>query len=129
MDYSLMQNIATDSWVKSMWKFITTSNLKLKMVAPPLKETKKQDVFLMQEFINKGYKNSQLVTLNICRKHLQIITLGDITVTDGSIIHPDAKYDRKSTVSTSIYKWPFQPSPDDKSWKLWRRALKKPNAC
>ena len=61
------------------------------------KRNKKNDVLLMQAFINIGYKNSQLGMLNICQKHLQVITLGDITVTDGSIIHPDVKYGQKMT--------------------------------
>ena len=124
-DYSTFHKLATTSWLKSIWKFLRTYKIHVTMIASALKMTKNNDIFLMEAFSNCGYKNSKLVTLNICRKYLQVVTLGDITGADGTTILPNIKAGRQHTTSTSSYKWPQQSSPDLKSWKLWRQALRR----
>ena len=123
-DYPLYHNLATDSWIKSLWKFLFDMNIQITMRSPPLKPTKTHDTYLIEAFAAQGFKNSQLRRLNNCRKHLQVTTLGDITVADGSIILPDIKRGQLPSSSCSTFTWPRQPSPDDQSWKLWRKALK-----
>ena len=95
------------------------------MKTPLLPETKVTDIFLMDAFASAGYKNSKLTSLNVCRKYLQVITLGDITTADGSLILPSIKAGRQMTTSTSNLLWPHQPHPDEVSWRLWRAALRK----
>ena len=123
-DYSLYHTLATDFWIKSIWKFLFHTKIQIKMRSPPLTSTKTNDTFLIEAFQAQGYKNSQLRCLNICRKHLQVTTLGDITVADGSVILPDIKAGHLPSSSSSTFTWPRQPSPDDQSWRLWRKALK-----
>ena len=79
----------------------------------------------MEAFSAYGYKNSKLVTLSICKKYLQVITLGDIiSVADGSLILPDIKKGNRPSLSQSSYEWPNQTSPNRQSWTLWRQALR-----
>ena len=94
------------------------------MCSPPLLVTKVDDVYLMESFASHGYKSARLSTLNICQKYLQVLTLGDITTPDRSTILPPIKAGQRPISSTSSLVWPTQPSPDPKSWRLWRSALR-----
>ena len=94
-------------------------------IVPELASSKENDVFLMQVFAQQGYRNSKLHTLNRCRQHLQVITLGDITDAGGTIILPPIKKGQIMSTSTSIYQWPRQPDPGPQAWRLWRQALRK----
>ena len=71
-----------------------------------LRATKANDTFLIEAFADRGYKNSQLTTLNICRKHLQVTTLADITVADGSVILPAIKAGKEPSTSSFTLIWP-----------------------
>ena len=124
-EYAFYHPITTESWSKSLWKFVSTHRIKIQMASPTLRHTKKDDVFLIPSFIQHGYKNSKLKMLNTCRKYLQVVTLGDITSANGTLILPNIKAGRPHTTSISQYNWPHQPTPDRKSWAIWRQALRR----
>ena len=74
-----------EGWYKSLWKFMSDPFHKLDITkdyeALPLLRNK--DVYIMQAFVDKGFKNSELKALNFVRKFIQAITLADITTIDG----------------------------------------------
>ena len=125
LDYSVHRWLASESWIKSIWSFLHRYNIKLEMLTPALKETKKDDLFLMKEFVSQGYQKTKLQTLNTCRKYLQVTCLGEITNGNGSQILKSIKVGSKLTCSSSSLKWPTQTRPDESSWKIWRSALRK----
>ena len=45
-----------------------------------------KDVYLMQAFVDQGFKNSELKALNFVRKFIQAVTLADIATADGKRI-------------------------------------------
>ena len=100
---------------------LTKQETKTSMSSPELLPIKRDDIYLVQAFQQHGYKNSKLIALNICRKYLlQVVTLGDITVTNGSLILPNIKAGIHHTISSSTYSWPQQTLLDEKSWGIWR---------
>ena len=128
-DYTTFQHLATPSWIKTMWKFLHTHQITIPMTSKALAATKTNDTFLILAFHQQGYKNSKLTTLNICRKYLQVVTLGDITSANGSLILPNVKAGIRDTTSSSLYEWPDQAKPHPKAWALWRQALKQTFEC
>ena len=124
-DYSKYCWLASNSWIKSLWKFLSLHDINLHMLTPDLKETKKNDLFIMKEFVAQGYSKKKLLILNACRKYLQVTTLGEITNGDGNIIIRNIKSGCKLTCSTSTLSWPNQAKPDNSAWMLWRSALRK----
>ena len=42
-----------------------------------------KDVYIMQAFVDKGFKNADLKALNFVQKFIQAVTLADIATTDG----------------------------------------------
>ena len=124
-DYSKFQYLASPSWIKSIWCFVSKFKINLDMETPTLGKTKVDDLFLMKEFVIQGYSKQKLQVINACRKFLQISTLGEITNGNGSIIMRHIKLGQRLSCSTSTLKWPVQQRPDEPSWKLWRSALRK----
>ena len=86
IDYSKFQYLASPSFIKLIWYFISNFKIKLEMATPALEKTKVDDLFLMKEFVIKGYSKQKLQVINACRKVLQISLLGEITNGNGSII-------------------------------------------
>jgi hypothetical protein len=107
-----------------MWQLVSQINfmIKVKRAWKPLLQCK-NDLMLMQFFINLKFSPTQLKTLNRCRILLQVITLLDISSADGTTIdHPilqgDRLIGRKNTLS-----WPCQQCPQQSDWNVWSLAL------
>ena len=124
-DFTSLHHLATPSWIKTLWQFLSTYLIRIPMASTPLTPTKQHDFFLIEEFLKAGYTHSKLVALNTCRKYLQVVTLGDITTANGTIILPNIKAGLQHTTSQSTYTWPNQPNPNPAYWKIWRSALRK----
>jgi hypothetical protein len=78
----------------------------------------------MDYFVEEGFSAAMLGALNRCRLYLQVLTLADISLADGSCIIPDVfqgipLQDRRSTL-----RWPCQQRPFNSAWDLWRSALR-----
>ena len=50
---------------------------------PVLRE---RDKYLMKAFVDGGFRNADLKSLNLVRKYIQAVTLVDIAIADGSRI-------------------------------------------
>ena len=91
---------------------------------PPLLRHK--DVYIMQAFVDKGFKNADLKALNFVRKFIQAVTLADIATTDGHRIS-HRSYD--AVESNGLRKelwWPKVPEKLPLPFvDLWKAALNK----
>ena len=45
-----------------------------------------KDIYIMQAFVDKGFKNADLKALNFVRKFIQAVTLADIATIGGHCI-------------------------------------------
>lgn len=78
---------------------------------------------LMDYFVTLKYKHADLTMLNKCRVYIQVLSLADITSTDGSQIIPHYKQGIWSQDCRSNYNWPTQQCPGKEASALWRTAL------
>ena len=72
-------------WYKSLWRFMSKAiyKLDLREEYPDLQPLRVNDVFLMQLFVDSGFRGADLESLNFTRKNLEAITLADIATVDG----------------------------------------------
>jgi hypothetical protein len=89
-DFKIYGQLATTSYLKQLWEFCDESNIQLKTTTPKLKITRENDVFLMSTFAAFGYRDTQLLNLNLCRTHCHAICISDITTGDGKRKHPQS---------------------------------------
>ena len=79
-------------WYKSLWRF--TSNVLYKLNIsddyPDLPLLRVNDVFLIQAFVDSGFRGADLKCLNFVQKYIHAISLADIASIDGHRISHEA---------------------------------------
>jgi hypothetical protein len=124
LDYKKWAHLATKSWVKNTWQFISDNGLQLQTDLPGIHPRRHQDLFLMDIFINSAkYSLQELQQLNWCRLYLQVITVADITDASGHKILHHIWQGNKDIQPRAQYAWPNQGKPSRGSWIVWRAAL------
>jgi hypothetical protein len=68
--------------------------------------------------------NSELTRLNLCCMHLQIEFLSEMCTPKGDCILPEVWKGIRPNESKSAMFWPRQARRFEKSWSLWREAIK-----
>jgi hypothetical protein len=85
----------------------------------PLREN---DVTLMETLsLMDNVSRADLKACNRCGLHAGVVFLSEFTTADGISFSRDAWNGTQPRHSTLL--WPYQPSPGQKSWQIWRRLL------
>ena len=118
-------------WYKNLWKFMSTQIFDLEVTVdyqdlPILCEL---DLYLMEAFVEVGFRNADLKSLNFVRKYLQAVTLSDNATSDGSRISYHSYEGLEGNGLRKDLVWPKVPTRTQmpKSFiTLWKSA---PNKC
>ena len=116
LDYKKYQMLATASWIKSIWKSVHMYNIKQTRNAHTISYRNKRKRPLSNARIctsPRFYKTKASITINACRKFLQISSLGGITNGNGTHINRMIKAGCKLECSKSKLIWPTQYKPDN----------------
>lgn len=116
--------LATDGWVKCLWKFISENNIELRCteaVTPGLQQ--ENDFFLMEALVERDEMDkSELISVNRCRLALEVLTAACITSGDGYKIVDNAVEGVKDRKQTSKWIWQ-KKEPSSSDWGKWRVGL------
>ena len=80
----LKQEFKIYGQLATICEFCDESNIQLKTTIPKLKITRENDVFLLSTFAAFGYRDTQLLNLNLCRMYCHSIRISDIITGDGN---------------------------------------------
>ena len=72
----------TESWLTSLIKFCESRNIELQETTDNPEKCTTNDSYIMDGFIDQGYRNKDLYKLNMCRMLLKVITISHIVNTD-----------------------------------------------
>lgn len=122
-DWSRFHCCVTSTWVSDTWRYLWQQGIRLVERTPTLSLQRESDCFIMECFAMQGYSPEKLDRLNRCRRHLQVVTLSDITTGDGTTVLAGALAGIKSFNQHDDLGWPLQPSPARRLWQEWRRAM------
>jgi len=117
----LLGDNITNSWIKHMWLSTQECGVTISMDFEDLPLQRHSDVKLMHLFIQNGWKQPGLQTLNQCQMYLKVFQISDIVTGLGNSIaqqfwlHPH--------LADSVIQWPTMPTPTPTAWHLWRQAL------
>ena len=124
LDYSKLHLCATDSWIKTVWKYSWEKGLTLSDKMSPLPLRRTNDRHLMDVFWEAGHSPEELKMLNQCRMFLHAITLADVTSANGQEITEQAWNGQPLDNVTHAIPFPRNPSQLSAShWTLWQQAL------
>jgi hypothetical protein len=117
--------LATRSWVESTWKFLFESDIIL--VNPFTKPALAcgNDSFLMEKYVEHGYRGAELKSLNNCRMHIQAVCLSDLCTAGGRQITDMVMDVQLNPYRSSLFSWPRSHRPSLQRRRLWQSALQK----
>jgi hypothetical protein len=117
------QGIITPSWMKEVWRFVSEHDICVEDDLPGFTIRRQHDRLLMEVFTALRLSRSDLHKVNVCRLHLQALTIADITDGCGDRLTWNAWQEKRAVPHTYQYKWGIQPSPPVSFWAVWQRAL------
>ena len=82
----------------------------------------------MKAFVNSGFRNADLKSLNFVRKYIQAVTLAKIAIADGSCISHQAYTEIENNGLRKGLIWPKVPTKEQLPpafITLWKSALNK----
>ena len=99
-------------WYKNLLSIMFNPHFKLEITEdykdlPVLRE---RDKYLMKAFVDKGFRNTDLKSLNFVRKYIQAVTLVDIAIATGSRISYQACEGIESNDLRKGLIWPKVPT-------------------
>jgi Reverse transcriptase (RNA-dependent DNA polymerase) len=122
-DIARFEDMITPSWMKSIWRFVVDHDICVADDIPQFASLRQHDQLLMEVFATQGLSNKDLVKVNICRLHLQVLSIADITEGCGERITSNAWNGVKALQHVSRYTWGVQPRPPEAFWLVWKRAV------
>ncbi len=107
-------------WMMMLWQFVKLMDITFvdTSIWGP-KPARRNDTFIMEEFLALKIIDKILHSLNKCRIYLQVLTMSDISTADGKMILPEVKKGEKPFYRCSILTWPIQEMPSKEDWEHW----------
>ncbi len=100
--------------MKMLWEKLSAFNVKLVIADGAQTYPRKNNQFIMQVLISKGYSGETLRRLNRVRVSQQVLFMSDILTASGNEINMDAGIRRAEEDSRSKLRWPKeQPTESD----------------
>jgi len=111
----------TSSWLKHVWVSTQEAEILVSTDFADIPLQRHGDIELMRLFVQTGWKQPVLHTLNQCRMFLRVFRLSDIVSGSGESISPN--YWTHPTPAESDLEWPRTHTPPQSAWVLWKTAL------
>ena len=108
-DCKIWSAYTTDYWYKHLLQFVERNPIDIVEDFLDVPLLRDGDSYLMQAFIDAGFRGSQLKRLNVMRMELQAVTVADIATPDGRRLTHNAFLLRSSNGLRIIYDWPQTP--------------------
>ena len=124
LDYDKFGFLATDSWIKQLWKFCHDHQIKIVDNHTPYPNIQREnDVYLTEIFEAEGFSINERKKINKCRMHLHAITISDIMNGFGNGFTTAYNCDREEQLRNNFV-WPRTKKPNASCIKIWRKALR-----
>ena len=113
-------------WFRTLRKFLCFINAEIHVENIRVPQTlRDKDQALMETFMDtQQFSDRDMSRLNLCRIYLRVEFLSEICNPEGDNILPEVWQGRRPQESSSDLLWPNQARPFEKSWALWRSAIK-----
>ncbi|CAJ1963068.1 unnamed protein product [Cylindrotheca closterium] len=105
-DYCNTAVLASDTWIKRVWKELENMDIYVAFDSPALPLQCVGDALLVEVFMDLEVNQDDLKWLNWCRMFLQACTVSDIVTADGRCIRQSAWRGERDGIHRSPYQWP-----------------------
>ena len=115
--------LASETWVKRVWRQLDEYDIFLSMDIPSLRLRAKHDRFLMEVFMDLEIDQETLKWLNWCRMYLGVTTVSDLVTADGRQLRKAMLLGHRDDQFSSLYEWPRTARPTAPHWRSWKDTL------
>ncbi|CAJ1946859.1 unnamed protein product [Cylindrotheca closterium] len=122
-DYSNTAILASETWLKRVWKELEDLDIYVALDSPVLSLRCDGDALLIEVFMELEVDQDALKWLNWCRMFLQVCTVSDIVTADGRSIRESMWHGERDYAHRSSYQWPRTVRPNRNHWKVWQDHL------
>ncbi|CAJ1929819.1 unnamed protein product [Cylindrotheca closterium] len=112
--------LASDTWLKRVWKELEALDMYVAFDSPALTLRYQHDTLLVNLFLKLEVDQDKLLWLNWCRMFLQVCTVSDITTADERFIRRAIWDGLRDDTVRSPYQWPRTVRPTRQHWELWQ---------
>jgi hypothetical protein len=114
-------------WIMSIQQFLAEQDLRIELtINHHPQQLCDHDEFIMDTWRHEGLSLATMKKLNAGRMWLRVSRLSEITLADGSRLHPDPLNGRTPHGHhETTLKWPSHDCPPPKWWSLWRQCLRR----
>ena len=116
----VLEHVSTKSWIQALTIFAIKAKIVLQDPHPRLQRKWHRDVFLMEHFIQRSFREVEFCQLNHCCHSVGMLHLSNMVSADGSGIPPSFHEGTHKSF------WPtrtMQPPKCSLKWELWKCAL------
>jgi len=117
----LLTTNITQLWLKHVWVSTQELGVNIQTDFTNIPPQRQGNIELMQLFVQNGWKQPELFTLNQCRMYLKIFLLSNIIIRSGVSIA--AQFWDQLQPAESTLRWPQTNLPAPPAWNTWRQAL------
>ena len=122
--YSKYGFLTPFSWLSTLWDSISQYGISLTSGTWALKPPRENDFALMDRIIScQLFTKAEMADINRCRLYLRVFFFSDIVSGNGLYIIPEIVRGERFTQWVSRWKWPRQPRPPSRAWRLWNIAI------
>jgi len=111
----------TNSWIKHVWQSTQECGITVSTDFADVPLQRHGDIELMHLFMQNGWKQPGLQTLNQCQMYLKVCRLSDIVTSSGNNIAQQFWLRPVPANTTTL--WPTTMPPTPTAWNLWRQAI------
>ena len=124
IEWKIVKEYTTPAWYGGILDFISNHPIEIIEDYPQLPLLRQNDQYIMQGFINAGYRKLDLKILNFMRMSLRAVTVADIASSSGYTINHLSWELKQGNGLREHYDWPRDPPSFTTSQvKLWKSAL------
>jgi hypothetical protein len=114
-------------WLKSLWQYLFSINGSIEVdtnIIQPLQRI--HDCYLMDAVLaTDQFTPKHVRMIHYCRLYLQVLTLSDITLANGTHLDPALYQGQRSILSNTTRSHHFrQDRPSPAAWKQWQHACR-----
>ncbi len=124
LDYNKYSRaLLTDSLVRETWKYASVHNITIDIPGHRFTLATENDSLIMEQ-VYRYCEPSSWAAINRCRHFLQVLTVSDITTSDGRHLHPAIfKKQRRHESFHPNIRWPKWGMPSYTDWRKWKKYI------
>jgi len=119
-----------DHWLSKLRATMHELHIQIRYESWNIPPLRKNDRYLMNDFVDQDFPSHKLAKLNACCMYLQVTTLAEIVDHTGEELLPQALSTRDNptpkgllNISRSTLQWPTVALPSTTCWRLWTTTV------